>query len=102
MEANLATKPKAVVQRALRALSAPLQDKWGDLKAFRIAAVPGLMREGGNTLGDAKDADALAEQTYRMVQRLRAVHFRPLDNPVQVDTQYKALEQAAGAGANAT
>lgn len=101
-EANLANKPKAVIQRALRALSAPLQDKWGDAKAFRVAAVPILMREAGNALADAKEADALADQAYRMVQRLRAVHFRPLDNPVQVDTQYKALEQAAGAGANAT
>jgi len=102
MEANLANKPKPIVQRALRALSAPLQEKWGDLKAFRIAAVPILLREGGTALSDQKEADALAEQTYRMVYRLRALHFRALDNPVQVDTQYKALEQAAGVGSNAT
>jgi hypothetical protein len=102
MEANLAGKPKPIVQRALRALSAPLQEHWGDLKAFRAAAVPILLREGGAALSDRKEADALAEQTYRMVYRLRAVHFRALDNPVQVDTQYKALEQSAGVGPNAT
>jgi len=102
MEANLANKSKPVMQRALRALSAPLQDHWGDLKAFRTAAVPILLREAGSALSDQKEATALAEQAYRMVYRLRALHFRPLDNPVQVDTQYKALEQAAGGGPNAT
>lgn len=101
MEANLAGKPKPIVQRALRALSAPLQEHWGDPKAFRVAAVPILLREGGSAFSDTKDADALAEQAYRMVQRLRALHFRTLDNPVQLDTQYKALEQAMGAGPNA-
>jgi hypothetical protein len=101
MEANLAGKPKPIVQRALRALSAPLQEHWGGPKAFRVAAVPILLREGGSALSDAKDADALAEQAYRMVQRMRALHFRALDNPVQLDTQYKALEQAMGMGPNA-
>ncbi len=100
MEANLANKPKPVMQRALRALSAPIQDTFGDPQAFRKVAVPILMREAGAAMADAKEADALAEQTYRMVQRLRALHFRALDNPVQVDIQYKALEQNAGAGPN--
>jgi hypothetical protein len=102
MEAILANKPKPVVQRALRALLAPVQAHFGDPQAFRAAAVPILMREAGTALSDAKDAEALAEQAYRMVQRLRAQHFRAMDNPVQVDIQYKALEHSAATGPNST
>jgi hypothetical protein len=100
MEALLANKPKQIVQRALRALLAPIQDHFGDPAAFRVVAVPILMREGGTALADVKEAETLAEQAYRMTHRLRAAHFRPLDNPVQLDMQYKALEGAASQGPN--
>ena len=100
MELNLVGKPKPPIQRALRAVLAPLQDYWGDPAGFRVAATPTLVREAGSTLASAKEAMALATQAYRLVARLRAANFRAADTPVRADTIYKALEPAANSGLN--
>jgi len=100
MELNLINKPKPPIQRALRAVLAPLQDYWGDPSGFRVAATPTLVREAGSALANAKEAMALAQQAYRLVARLRASNFRPADTPVRADAIYKALEASANAGIN--
>jgi hypothetical protein len=91
MELNLATKPRPVVVRALRALMPPLLEKWGDAPNFRDQARPILQREAGATLS-ADDCLALSDQTYRAVVRFRSAHFRPLENAPSLDAVYKGLD----------
>ena len=92
MELNLASKPRQLILRALRALTPPLLEKWGDVQAFREMAAPILLREGGAALVGMEEADALAEQTYRTVLRLRTLHFRPVENQQSLDAVFKALD----------
>jgi hypothetical protein len=92
MELNLATKPRQLILRALRALIPALVDRWGDVQGFREMAAPALLREGGAALASLEEADALAEQTYRAVVRLRATHFRPIESLQSLDAVFKGLD----------
>lgn len=92
MEVNFATKPRQPLMRALRALTPPLLEKWGDPAGFRDTARPILLREGGGALAGTAEADALADQVYRTVTRLRAIHFRPVENTQSLDAVFKGLD----------
>ncbi|HUJ75103.1 MAG TPA: hypothetical protein VL359_09600, partial [bacterium] len=92
MEQNLAVKPKAVVLRALRSLLPPLLDNWGDPNAFRVAALAVIMREAGTVFSTAAEADALAEQAYRLIVHLRNVHFRTINSLGVLDQTFKGLD----------
>lgn len=91
MELNLANKPRQVILRALRSLTPPLLEKWGDPLGFREAAAPIILREGSSALLPP-EADALAEQVYRTVSRLRTIHFRPVENVQSLDAVFKGLD----------
>lgn len=97
MALNLANKPRPSIVRAMRALVPPLLEKWGDAEGFRELAAPIVLREGGAALSSLNEAEALADQTYRAVVRLRSIHFRPIENLQSLDTVFKGLD----AGANA-
>lgn len=97
MALNLANKPRPSIVRAMRALVPPLLEKWGDAEGFRAVAAPIALREGGAALSSLNEAEALADQVYRAVVRLRALHFRPIENPQSLDTVFKGLEVAASA-----
>jgi hypothetical protein len=92
MELNLASKPRQLLMRGLRALTPPLLEKWGDPAGFRDAARPILLREAGGALTGTAEADALADQVYRTVTRLRAIHFRPMENVPSLDAVFKGLD----------
>lgn len=91
MELNLANKPRHTILRALRSLTPPLVQHWGDPLGFREAASAIVQREGSGAL-TGQEADALAEQVYRTVVRFRAVHFRPVENVPSLDAVFKGLD----------
>ena len=98
MEAMLAGKPRSVAIGALRALVVPLREHWGDLEGFREAGLDVLAKEGGGTLYDEKQSPAHLEQVYRQTVRARAMHFRPIENPAQLETLHKELDLVAERG----
>ncbi|HKI99616.1 MAG TPA: hypothetical protein VKB51_14170 [bacterium] len=100
MEAMLAGKTRSVAIGALRALVVPLREHWGDLAAFREAALDVLAREGGGALYDEQQSPAHLEQFYRQVQRARATYFRPSENPAQLEQLYKELDLTAAKSAS--
>jgi hypothetical protein len=88
----VSSKPRPQVLRALRALTPPLQEKWGDQLGFREAASPIILREGGGAFATMAEADSLADLVMRTVQRLRAAHFRPVESQQALDAVFKALD----------
>jgi len=95
MESMMTGKPRSVVIGALRALVIPLREHWGDMEAFKEGGLDVLAREGGGVLYDEDKSPAHLEKVYAEVDQLRALHFRAIENNVQLEHLFKELDLAA-------
>ena len=101
MESILAGKPLSQSIGALRGLSTPLREHWGNLEDFKNAGMIFLAKESEGILFDKEKGPQQLELIYRQTLRMRAVHFRAIENTAQLEIHFKELDQAAAAGNSA-
>lgn len=95
MESLLAGKPLSQTIGALRGLSTPLREHWGNLEEFKTAGMKFLAQESEGIFHDEEKGPRQLEMIYRQTLRMRAVHFRAIENSAQLEHHFKELDQAA-------